>query len=160
MKSMPAPLAYLSTWTTYGSWLPGDSRGWVEKGNPGIRSPDAERFAAANQQLIGSPVTLDSEQRCIVQEILQSVCAFRGWILHAINVRSNHVHVVVTADSPPETVMSQFKAWSSRRLNEREAKERRASEQRRRWWTRHGSTKWINDEDYLKNAIRYVQERQ
>lgn len=24
------PLAYFITWTTYGTWLPGDPRGWVE----------------------------------------------------------------------------------------------------------------------------------
>jgi hypothetical protein len=36
------PLALLLTWTTYGSWLPGDVRGWVEK--PGrFREPDAKR---------------------------------------------------------------------------------------------------------------------
>jgi hypothetical protein len=28
---MDEPLAYFLTWTTYGSWLPGDERGWVEK---------------------------------------------------------------------------------------------------------------------------------
>jgi hypothetical protein len=33
------PLAYFLTWTTYGSWLPGDQRGWVAK--PGqFRAPD------------------------------------------------------------------------------------------------------------------------
>ena len=35
------PLAYLLTWTTYGTWLPGDDRGWTEK--PGqFREPDLE----------------------------------------------------------------------------------------------------------------------
>jgi hypothetical protein len=28
---MDEPLAYFLTWTTYGSWLPGDERGWVAK---------------------------------------------------------------------------------------------------------------------------------
>ena len=31
------PLAFFLTWTTYGSWLPGDERGWVEK--PGHPDP-------------------------------------------------------------------------------------------------------------------------
>lgn len=39
---MDDPLALFLTWTTYGSWLPGDERGWVEK--PGrFRESDAER---------------------------------------------------------------------------------------------------------------------
>ena len=25
------PLAYFLTWTTYGTWLPGDERGWSRK---------------------------------------------------------------------------------------------------------------------------------
>ena len=28
---MDDPLALFLTWTTYGLWLPGDERGWVEK---------------------------------------------------------------------------------------------------------------------------------
>jgi hypothetical protein len=28
---MADPLAYFLTWTTYGTWLPGDERGWVER---------------------------------------------------------------------------------------------------------------------------------
>jgi hypothetical protein len=27
---MSDPLAYFLTWVTYGTWLPGDDRGWVE----------------------------------------------------------------------------------------------------------------------------------
>jgi hypothetical protein len=27
------PIAYHLTWTTYGTWLPGDSRGWVQSGS-------------------------------------------------------------------------------------------------------------------------------
>ncbi len=27
---MPEALAYFLTWTTYGTWLPGDERGWVQ----------------------------------------------------------------------------------------------------------------------------------
>jgi REP element-mobilizing transposase RayT len=150
---MPQPLAYLITWTTYGSWLPGDRRGWVEEDTPGIQSSDPSRLAAACARLTHRSVVLDEAQRGVVQETIRAHCAIRNWQLHAVNARGNHVHVVVTADRAPETVMDQFKAWCSRRLNERE----KAS---KRWWTKHGSTKWINDEEYLRNAIRYVLERQ
>jgi hypothetical protein len=27
---LPEPLAYSPTWPTYGTWLPGDERGWVQ----------------------------------------------------------------------------------------------------------------------------------
>jgi hypothetical protein len=31
---MPEALAYFLTWTTYGTWLPGDERGWVQYSYP------------------------------------------------------------------------------------------------------------------------------
>ncbi len=151
---MSAPLAYLITWTTHGTWLPGDERGWVQWGAAGVKAGDAERKEAARGRMDGPPVVLDAEQRAVVESTIRAHCDVRGWTLLAVNVRSNHVHVVVTADAEPAKVMDQFKAWCSRRLNER------AAAPPERWWTRHGSTKWINDEAYLRNAIRYVQERQ
>jgi REP element-mobilizing transposase RayT len=94
-------------------------------------------------------------QRAIAEATIREHCTYRGWVLHAVNVRTNHIHVVATATNvSPDTVMSQFKAWCSRRLNEH------AKRPRKRWWTKGGSTKWINDTDYLHNAIQYVVEMQ
>jgi REP element-mobilizing transposase RayT len=156
---MAGPLAYLITWTTYGTWLPGDERGWVEDGVPGIQAPDRARREAARVLLKEPPVTLDEAQRAIVEATVRAHCDIRRWSLHALNARSNHIHVVVTASATsPEKVMEQFKAWCSRRLNEHNAAS--GPPRRARWWTDHGSTKWINDEDYFHNAVRYVQERQ
>jgi REP element-mobilizing transposase RayT len=152
---MSEPLAYLITWTTYGTWLPGDGRGWVAKGAAGIQAADPARKSAARASLVESPVGLDPEQRALVEATIRAHCDLRRWSLHAVNARSNHVHVVVTVPATdPTKVMDQFKAWCSRRLNER------AEKAPERWWTRHGSTKWINDDAYLQNAIRYVLERQ
>src|SRR4051812_4834123 len=35
-----APIALFLTWTTYGTWLPGDARGWVEY-RRGFQLPDS-----------------------------------------------------------------------------------------------------------------------
>src|SRR5258707_4270031 len=93
---MADPLAYFLTWTTYGTWLPGDERGWVEK--PGqFRPPDAERKKSAEQLMTESPLTLDVEQRRIVEATIADHCRIRGWRLQAVSARTQHVHVVVTA---------------------------------------------------------------
>ena len=155
---MSAPLAYLITWTTYGTWLPGDRRGWVEAGKPGIQAADSARESVVLSELRFSPVQLDVSQRTVVSETNRKHCDIRDWTLHALNVLTNHVHLVVTADDSPETVMSQLKAWCSRRLKEAEPCARQVA--RGKWWTEHGSTKWINDESYLQNAIHYVLEGQ
>jgi REP element-mobilizing transposase RayT len=114
----------------------------------------------ARQLLKEAPVLLDAAQRGIVEQVVRDHCNFRHWVLPAVNVRTNHVHLVVTADVAPEDIINQLKAWCSRRLNEHSGSRSDPAEDRRRWWTRHGSTKWINDEQYFRNAIRYVLERQ
>ena len=39
---MDDPIGYFLTWVTYGTWLPGDARGWVEYRH-GWQLPDPPR---------------------------------------------------------------------------------------------------------------------
>ena len=111
------PLAYFLTWTTYGTWLPGDARGWVRK--PGqFQIPDPKLEAVARELMSEEPCILDSEERRLVEKTIQEHCAIRSWHLHAVSCRTNHVHVVVTAPVSPQTVRNQFKAWCTRYLKE------------------------------------------
>jgi REP element-mobilizing transposase RayT len=108
-------------------------------------------------------VTLTAAQRQLVEATIRKHCEIRRWQLHAVNVRTNHVHVVVTAGVEPEVVMSQLKAWCSRRLSVEAglaASEKGTKNGLKKWWTQHGSTKWINDPEYLRNSIIYVREKQ
>lgn len=147
---MPPPLAYFISWTTKGSWLHGDPRGFVIAGIPGIQEPDEERYRQAIERMSDDEVVLSPEDRAMVNQTIRDHCDMRKWTLHAVNARTNHAHIVVTATgASPETVMEQCKAWCSRRLNERLGK-------KRKWWTEHGSTKWINDAPYFTNAVNYV----
>lgn len=147
---MSPPLAYFLSWTTYGTWLSGDGRGWVDADSPGIREPEPRLQTFSGGMLSEPAIVLDNAQRHVVNSTIRAHCEHRSWPLHAVNARTNHVHVVVTADGvDPETAMEQLKAWCSRRLNQR-------GPRRRHWWTRHGSTKWINDEAYFHRAVHYV----
>jgi REP element-mobilizing transposase RayT len=97
-----------------------------------------------------------------VEKTIRDHCNIRGWVLHAVNVRTNHVHVVVSADCDPTDVMNQLRAWTSRKLSDLAGLKEKAAVKagRRKWWSEHGSTKWINDQEYLENAVRYVNEMQ
>src|SRR5215471_6985078 len=106
---MPEPLAYFLTWPTYGTWLPGDERGWVEY-RSGWQLPDPIRKLEAEARMTEDALTLDSEQRQVVEQTIAQHCRVRGWKLHVVNCRTNHLHVVVTADRPPKLVRVQFKA--------------------------------------------------
>ncbi|MBO0698156.1 MAG: transposase [Zavarzinella sp.] len=122
-------------------------------GGGGIQPPDERIKLQAELASDTEPVVLTGEQRAAVAEQIRETCAIRGWTIHALNVRTTHVHVVVTADAAPERVMEQLKAWASRRLNQLMGR-------KGQWWAYHGSTKWINDPEYLRNAITYVNEMQ
>jgi len=58
---------------------------------------------------------------------------------------------VVTAAAKPEKVMSDVKAWCSRRL-----RERHGEEADRTRWTQHGSTRYLMTEEAFHKAVRYV----
>jgi REP element-mobilizing transposase RayT len=104
-----------------------------------------------------SSVSLLPEARELVKLTIESHCGIRAWSLLALNVRTNHVHVVVNCmeTASPERAMEQFKAWSTRQLRHAgyAGKEQHI-------WAEHGSTRWINHADGLAAAIRYVNEGQ
>ena len=150
------PLAYFLTWTTYGTWLPGDDRGWNRKLDPEIQPPNPLFVEMAKSRMKESAFTMSAEQRTLVDETIRRHCEIRQWFLHALNVRTNHVHVIATAAGyAPETVREQFKSWCSRRLKEVEP-----TRSRSRFWTEGGSRRWINREENLEAAIVYVMEAQ
>jgi len=97
------------------------------------------------------PYLLDDIRRNCVLESIDRVCIFRCWTLLACHVRTNHVHVVVRANCPPERVMTALKAYASRALN---GLELHGPNQRR--WARHGSTRYLWTREAVRSAIHYV----
>jgi REP element-mobilizing transposase RayT len=156
-------IAYFSTWTTYGTWLPGDDRGWFQSGH-GWQEPDRMRAFKAALRMTDDALTLDPEQRRLVETVVAEHCAIRDWVLHAVNCRSNHIHVVVTAPARAlEVPREQFKAWSTRRLKNLERTRRTAAPPtglREEWWTERGWDEYIDDEEQLAAVIHYVLEEQ
>ncbi len=156
---MPPPLAYLITWTTYGTWLHGDERGSADRTSPRTPGtpylgPDRARASFERDELKSDPVLLTPPMRELINNIIREHCTFRGWSIHALNVRTNHVHAVVSAPVPPEKAMGELKAWASRRLHESGLLDNE------KIWTRHGSTRYLNDEASVDGAIRYVRDGQ
>lgn len=158
---MPS-IAYHLSWTAYGTWLSGDERGWIQPSVPGTQPPDPERKRQAEEHMAEDAVQFTAEQRNLVEQTIGDHCRIRGWPLHAVNMRSNHVHVVVSANRDADEVMNQFKAWCSRKLSDQAGLTERVARKagRRRWWTEGGSKKLIDSEEYLRNAIEYVLEKQ
>lgn len=150
----PFPIAYLITFRTYGTWLPGDSRGSYKRdgGKFGVKriSPNVplrEKMAEASR----TPVLLNQEQRKIVTEAIEGVCNHRSYLLRALNVRTNHVHVAVTMDLPPDRIVNDFKAYATRAL--------RANLQfspKIQIWARGASTRYLWKPRHVMAAVDYV----
>ena len=155
-----APLAYFLTFTTYGRWLHGDRRGSVDRkrnepGGPGIEpSPSLVQYERDFRSKHPA-VTFTTSEREAVRDALDETCRFRDWSLLALNVRTNHVHVVVAAEQAPERVLTALKANATRRLAERGMRLGG-----RHVWTRHGSTRYLWTEDAVAAACRYTLEAQ
>ena len=149
------PLAYFITFRSYGTWLHGDTRGSVDwatsgYGNPSL-APNRATERASRERLIGPPVSLDDEQRACVERAILQTATSSAWTLHALNVRTNHVHVVLSGSIPPERMMTSLKAWSTRRLRDAGLADASA-----RVWSRHGSTRYLWTEIEVARACDYV----
>jgi len=101
------------------------------------------------------PVLLNKQQRAAVEEVCYRHAEIRGWLIHAVNARSNHIHVVVTANAAPQTVRDQLKANATRVL-------RGLTEpiNNDKVWTRGGDTEVTDGDDNLEVVVAYVLEAQ
>jgi REP element-mobilizing transposase RayT len=148
-------MIYPITFACYGHHLHGSESSSVDRGHNVHGTPilqvDFTRAAVEGELMDQAPYDLDPIRRDAVLVAIQEVCAHRGWGLLAAHVRSNHVHIVVEAEVPPERVMSDFKVYGSRRLNRM-----RLDEPNRKRWARRGSTRRLWKPQQVSAAIQYV----
>lgn len=128
-------VTYLLTFCCYGTHLPGDARGWVDRTRGdhrgGYRKPSAALERHARDQMRQAPYRLDKRTADTVLGAIREVCVARDWQLVAAHVRSTHVHCVVDGDERPNRVVADFKAYASRVLNQAEGYQKR--------WAREGA---------------------
>ncbi len=161
---------WLLTWTTYATWLPGDERGFVStvRDGPGARVrhnvagtpfdadlPGLKR--SAQDQMRGPPVYLIGDQAPPLLAQFQETAAHRGWLLLAVAIMSNHVHIVVgvPGDPNPADILRDFKSYGSGALNRRWRKPASGT-----WWTESGSRRKLSTPEAVARAIRYVRDQE
>lgn len=150
------PLAYLITIRSYGTWLHGDEKGSVDRhgfnfyGTPRMfQSEKLKNFM--KQEMKQKPVILDKKERVSVLDAVKEVCEFREYELFAINIRTNHLHAVVSANAKPEKIINDFKAYATRRL-----RESKLIEKDRIVWARGKSRRYLWKPRHVEIAIDYV----
>ena len=141
--------------------LPGDARGWTKR-SCGKQPPQPLLAGWCAEQMIETPCFLNQLQRQLVQQTIREHSEKRKWFLHAVNCRTNHFHLVVTAhDYDGKIVRDQFKAWCTRKLKQLQRSQGVGEDQiRRNWWTAKGSVRLIFDDESLEAAIIYTLEAQ
>lgn len=149
------PLAYLLTFRTFGTWLHGDARGPVGKngkniyGTPEI-APNVGLRNEMTSEMKQSSVILN-KPREVVEVAIQDLCTRRGYVLRAVNARSNHVHSVVSAQMKPERIIVALKAYATKGLRE----EVLVSPETR-VWSRGRSRRYLWKPKHVQAAIDYV----
>jgi len=114
--------------------------------------PPNETWQRYNRkQLKTKPLVLGPGERGSVERAIRETCSIRKWHLQALNVRTNHVHTVVTANRKPSLVLNAFKANATRKLREDHLWPHPFSP-----WADKGSKRRLWNERSVANAIDYV----
>ena len=120
---------WLTTWTTYGTWVAGDSRGFVsnvssQDGGPEVRHNVPGTECDANipaleiyvrDRMIAEPCYLEQQQAEIVIQQFQDTTRDRKFELCAASVMKDHTHLVVGVPGDPDAhqLRELFKSWAT-----------------------------------------------
>ncbi len=150
------PLAYLITFRCYGTWLHGDKRGSIDRFQNKYKSPYISPNKNWHQfnttRLKAEAVSLNTKQRQAVEEAICETCDVRQWFLRAINIRTNHVHAIVSIGmTEPERALNDFKSYTPRKMKQNGC-----------WFSKHspwadkGSKRHLWNERSIELAVDYV----
>ncbi len=158
------PFALFITWTTYGTWLPGDPRGYVsntlmkngrytsrrsQHGEP-VSRDNPHTFAAAKKAQQHETVWLLPQQAFTVAEAMKNAAAARHWHIIRAAVMAGHVHTL-TANCPDDgpAVRRILKGVSTAALSA-------GAGHPGRWWTRGGSGRYLHSQCSLDAVEEYI----
>ena len=86
-------IAYMLTWTTYGTWLQGDGREYCKDGKTLQANPYL--YHSNYNSLKHKPVYLSESERVIVKQRISQEARRIGQHVYALTVQHNHVHLVL-----------------------------------------------------------------
>ena len=140
-------LGYMVTWTTYGTWLQGDERGYVKNGRI---CPGNKALMESNKQLqLQDVVKLSKTQQQFVRKAIAEQARLQGQRIYALSAQSNHVHIVAEyIPLPISKVVAYYKNAARLAL--------KSTGHKGKLWTRGYDKRFCFDEESLRRRIRYV----
>lgn len=162
MKNPPAkiPFAYFLTFRTYGTWLHGDEKQSVDRkhnipGTPRIEVNSSLESAMKESQNEEAFILDNGQSHTVLQSVIET-CQYNHWTLYAAHVRTNHLHIVLTAENTAEHAMGKLKCYGTKNLK----KNHPELSERKHFWARHGSTKNVWTYELLFPCLYYVVKEQ
>ncbi len=144
---MGTMVGYMVTWTTYGTWLQGDKRGYVQDGK--ILQADTKLETANKKLQKFEIVRLTSEQRKVVEDAILKEAERIGQKILALAVYSNHIHLVAGSGKESiENTVSRYKNVATSAL-----KKTRLT---KRIWTRGFDKRFCFNGEQIEQKIEYV----
>jgi len=86
-------IGFMATWTTYGTWLQGNKKGYVKNGT--ILEANVELEKSNKELLKHDQIKIPKGLREIVKNAILKEAEEIGQKVYAIAICSNHVHIVV-----------------------------------------------------------------
>jgi REP element-mobilizing transposase RayT len=141
-------IGYMLTWTTYGSWLPGDKRGYVDDGR--TFNGDIEILKRNKQRQKSLLVKLNAQEKDFVKQVIRDEAKKINHKIEALSFRGSHVHLVARPHSTSiEDVVEKYKGLTTRFLWQKGRKGR--------IWTKGYDKRFCFTEQELDARIKYVQ---
>ncbi|HIJ71182.1 MAG TPA: hypothetical protein HPP87_07440 [Planctomycetes bacterium] len=148
---MAKTLGYMITWTTYGTWLQGDERGYVKNGKtyPGNRA-----LKKVNESLQSAEaVLLSKPEKQIVKQAIIKEASLQEQKIYAMSVCSNHVHLVAEyIEKPVRKIVAYYKKAARLAL--------KTTGRTGKVWTRGYDKRFCFDQTTLRQKIKYVQDHE
>jgi REP element-mobilizing transposase RayT len=147
ISGMAQLAGYMVTWTTYGTWLQGDKRGYVKDGQ---RLEGDQRLLELCKDLQkDQTIKLTKREKEIVREAILNEAERIGQKLEALVIYTNHVHLAArSCDKSVERIVSMYKSVATRAL--------RSCGQKGRIWTRGFNKRFCFTQQDLERKIAYI----
>ena len=141
-------IAYMLTWTTYGSWLQGDERGWVRDGK--IYQPNKALFKANKESQKQDEFVLSKMHiEKIRDEIYENAKSLNQHIF-ALAVCKNHIHLLANNIDKPIHIIGGYYKSKTTKLLKRLGVESKV-------WTRGFDKRYCYDKKDLSKRIKYIE---
>ena len=159
-KKHEQAFAYFLTFRTYATYLHGDRRTTIDPKHNLYNAPKLEHnpklHHAMQLQCNETPFILTLSQCHTVLNSFRDTAAYFHWEIYAAHIRTNHAHIILNSTISKEKTLMKLKAYATQSLK----KKHNELENRKKFWTEHGSTRNIWSAEAAFPALYYVVEQQ